>query len=858
MGRRALVMMVALAALAPFSSAYYYYVLLSNAGGAWTAVPASFDLNPNDPYGLAGNTVTYLVSSQGPAAMMPGDTFPAVISQIRAAANVWNSVATSGIQVAFGGTSPMTQTDSVPEIDVVFSDDLPPGLIAQTVVTTASNAAALVSGGAASIPIVNSQIQLQSNLGPSGPFPQPSWSDEFFLAVAHEFGHALGLQHTTTSSLMTTNITRAATKAKPLAADDIAGISLLYPANGFAAATGSISGTVTLSGNGVNLATVVALSTNGTAVSALTNPDGSYRIGGVPPGQYYVYTQPLPPALEGEAYPDNVEPPVDSSGNVYNANNGFMGQFYGGGNDWTQAPQVNVTAGNVASGVNFNVAGSVGPSVYDLVLYSYIGNPAVPVQAPPLQQGSSESLEFYAWSTTTASGYMQLTPGLNVSVIGGAAQIVPDSLAALPNGYPYLYNYVWPGQVTAPTPVALAVTINGDLYVLPAAFTVVESGPVTVASATGSTDNNGNSTVTVSGTNLSGSSQIFFDGAPASLISANGNGSLTVAAPPAAEGYTASVEALNPDGQTSNQTLGAANPAQFTYGGPGFQAISLSPASVTAGTDAMVRVTGYNTDFLSGEVTAGFGSSNVAVKQVWVVSPTQLMLNISANGSAQTESSNVTLASGLQLETQAAAFQIAAAGGTQMTLRTPIVNQATQLAGVPSGGVAAINTAGMPASLSGWTLTIGGETAQFTFNGSQILAVVPSGLLVGPQIVQLTSSNGASIPPVAMQVDEAPPLITAVASASGAMLSASLAAEPGQMMLLTVEGLADAYGNLPAASAIVVNIGGVAETPASVNPVSAIAAQLLLTVPSTLAAGNAQITVQVGTRLSAPYTIPVE
>jgi uncharacterized protein (TIGR03437 family) len=279
---------------------------------------------------------------------------------------------------------------------------------------------------------------------------------------------------------------------------------------------------------------------------------------------------------------------------------------------------------------------------------------------------------------------------------------------------------------------------------------------------------------------------------------------------------------------------------------------------VTAGTDAMVTVTGYYTDFLSGEVAAGFGSSDVLVKQVWVVSPTLLMLNVSVKGSSQAESTSVSVATGLQLETQATPFQIVAASGTEMTLRTPIVNQATQLAGVPSGGIAAINTAGLPASLSGWTLTIGGETAQFTYNGNQILAVVPSGLLVGPQVVQLTSPTGPAIPPVAMQVDEAPPVITAVASASGAALSASLAAQPGEVMLLTVEGLTDPYGNLPPASSIVVNIGGVTETPASVNPVSAVAAQLSLTVPSMLGAGNAQITVQVGTRLSAPYTIAVE
>ncbi|HLH38359.1 MAG TPA: matrixin family metalloprotease [Bryobacteraceae bacterium] len=856
MRTRALAVAALLAALAPFSSGYYYYTLLNNAGGVWTPIPARFDLNPADSYGLPNNTVTYLISSQGPAKLMPGDSFPAVISQIRAAANVWNSVSTSGIRLAFGGLSSMSSSGATPQIDVVFTNDMPPGLIAQTQVTTIQNAAPLIASGATFVPIMNSTIQIRSDL--TNPYQEPSWSDAFFLTVAHEFGHALGLQHTKTSSLMTTSLTRAVTKAKPLAADDVAGISLLYPANGFAAATGSITGTVSVGGNGVNLATVVALSTSGAAVSTLTNPDGTYWIAGVPPGQYYVYTQPLPPALSGEAYPDNVKPPADLSGNVYAANTGFAGQFYGGTTDWTQAQQVTVTAANTATGINFNVVATNGPSVYDLVVFSYIGgNPGVPVQAPPLVQGTSAALEFYAWSTTTASGYMQLAPGLNISAIGGAAQVVPNSLAALPNGYPYLYNDVWLGSVTSPTPVALAVTVNGDLYVLPAAFTVTPSGPVTITSVSGSTDGNGNATVTIAGSNLSASSRIVFDGAPATLISSI-NGSLTVAAPPAVNGYSATVEALNPDGQTSQQTLGSNPPPQFTYGGPSFPAIHINPSGLTSGTDQVLTVTGFSTNFVNGQIAAGFGTSDVIVKQLWVVSPQRMMLNVSTGAAAPAESTTVSIASGLQLESLTAGLQVTPGTGTPMSLRTPILNQATNLAGVPVGGVALINTSGLPGNLAGWMLTIGGQTAQFTYNGSQILAIVPSGLVIGPQVVQLTSPGGSGPPPVAMQVDEAAPVIAAVSSGSGAETNAALSVSRGQIILLTVDGLADPFGILPAPSDITVTIGGISQNPAQVTALNAIAAQLQVAVPTTLAVGNTQVTVQVGTRISQPFTIGIQ
>ncbi len=89
-------------------------------------------------------------------------------------------------------------------------------------------------------------------------------------------------------------------------------------------------------------------------------------------------------------------------------------------------------------------------------------------------------------------------------------------------------------------------------------------------------------------------------------------------------------------------------------------------------------------------------------------------------------------------------------------------------------------------------------------------------------------------------------------------MSAAQTVGRGQIILLTVDGLADPLGNLPAPSDITVTIGGVSENPAQVIALSAIAAQLQVTVPATLAAGNTQVTVQVGTRISDPFTIGIQ
>ncbi len=512
---------MALTVMSPLLSAYYYYIFFASGTGPYAPLAAHFDLNA-----IKDNTVQYFISDQVPTPLMPGDNLTAIYSQIRQAAEVWNGVGTSSLRLHFGGTRNMATPQTVPGIDVVFDDNMPPGIIAQTTLTLPSDLTFLSAKGTTFVPILRSKLQLRKDLTAAG-YQQSSYTDAFFMTLVHEFGHTLGLQHTFTSATMSTAITRATTRGAPLAADDVSGISLLYPAGGYAASTGSITGQVigAASGVGINLASVVALSTSGVAVSGMTRPDGTYEIDGIPPGQYYIYAHPLPPAQTGEGTPANIVPPADPQKDSFAANTGFVTQFFPGTQDWTQAVPAGVAAGSVVKNVNFAVTPSGGPAVYAMETYGYPQGVAIP--APPFLPQTRNGLVFYA-NGATVNNQSAIAPGLTASIIGSAASIEPGSLQYFSSGF--LLAWVDTADIKTETPVALAVRLNGDLYVLPAAFTVVPGGAPSITAVT--LPSSGSTAATnVAGTNLTASTRILLDGTPAQVLAANKDGSLDILQP---------------------------------------------------------------------------------------------------------------------------------------------------------------------------------------------------------------------------------------------------------------------------------------------------------------------------------------
>jgi hypothetical protein len=120
--------------------------------------------------------------------------------------------------------------------------------------------------------------------------------------ATHEIGHFFGMDHS--AIVRAVMFPFAPSVSTTLSYDDVAGISQLYPKSSPDVATGSITGTVNFQGGGAVFgAHVFADSTSSSLpfgagirkspIGAMTLPDGTYNIGGVPPDSYTVTAEPL-------------------------------------------------------------------------------------------------------------------------------------------------------------------------------------------------------------------------------------------------------------------------------------------------------------------------------------------------------------------------------------------------------------------------------------------------------------------------------------------------------------------------------------------------------------------------------------
>ncbi len=240
-----------------------------------------------------------------------------------------------------------------------------------------------------------------------------------------------------------------------------------------------------------------------------------------------------------------------------------------------------------------------------------------------------------------------LAPSLNVSVLG------TTSMGQFYGMVPYFGTallYFESGSGGYPGLKHLVFRTPNDLYILPGGINMVTAQPPSITSALPAQDTSGNRIIAVTGTGFLPDTRILLDGLQAPTVSTSPDGNTIFVAPPQGGGsYQAVVTALNSDGQSS--TYVQASPTVYTYDPAGAPALLVSPAFLTPG-DNVVTIQGTNTNFVDGQVFAGFGSSDVAVKKVTVLSPTLVSISLSLNSNAFVPTTSINITDGLQLISQ--------------------------------------------------------------------------------------------------------------------------------------------------------------------------------------------------------------
>ncbi len=758
-----LALMLALCGAAP---GYFHYLHYRNVDGQMVAMPEKFDLRA-----LPSNTVQYFLSLDGLETLADGDSLQSVVSEINAAASVWNSVDTSQLRLQFGGFRDINAPQSTPSIDIVF-EEMPPGLIALGGPTVRTEVVEGPQGPF--VPVQRAVVKFSKDLS-----QQPSYGEQFFLTAVHEIGHTLGLQHTLTSSVMSTQITRATSKAHPIDTDDQVGVSLLYPAANFPRRQATISGRVTLNGEGVHLASVVAIGTVRSPVSTLTLPDGTYQLQGLPPGYYYIYVHPLPPPVYGEVSPANVVFPLDENGDPVPPGPNFALQFYG-----SSTNVVNLHEGDVLDNVNFEVTPRDSEPVHSVQTYSFYSR-------EPIKGGFFNRTVGYGFLLATGAGLMNnghVTDGLKLRVLNGGDSVLDYTVGPYPPAPDFLQTYILPYPLGGNGGRHLMISVPGDSYVLPDAFRLVSNQPPVVTSVTLDPPGEGQPTATVTGTNLNASTRILFDGANAQVLSV-GDGTMSVRVPPAVSGHAARVVALNSDRQSSLFIQGADAPV-VQYGDRPPSSLSITPATLETGTEQLVEIDGVNTDFVQGAVSVGFSSSDIFVERSWVTSTGTLMANVSVSPFAQPGQYSLTVLSGLNLVSLPLGVSVENGQEGAPALSSQMLNEDSGQPILYAGARVRIPARNLdtadPTNLS---ITVGGLAATIEeIQPDSILIRLPDELPQGPAVLAARLGD-TDLPPLSVQIDRQPPVIASIRHSDGTPLDADHPALKNSFILIQAANL---------------------------------------------------------------------
>jgi hypothetical protein len=257
-------------------------------------------------------TISYFVRNEG----VPNVSASAFRDAVERGFQTWNAVETAEADFQFAGFTNLRPFD-VDDVNTIGFRNRPDleRVLASTGFTYIVSTGELVEADI----FFNSRFQwTTAAAGEAGRFDVQS-------IATHEAGHFLGLGHSALGETVRQGSGRrviaaeavmfpiafsaGGTNERTLRADDIAGVSDIYPSAEFSRRSGSINGRVTRGGDGIFGAHLVAFNLEtGELIGGFSlEQDGSFVIGGLSPGLHVVRAEPLDDG-ELESFFDGVTP----------------------------------------------------------------------------------------------------------------------------------------------------------------------------------------------------------------------------------------------------------------------------------------------------------------------------------------------------------------------------------------------------------------------------------------------------------------------------------------------------------------------------------------------------------------------